>query len=439
MRFHTALFLRIFLIVILLGLTAFFVFGKMPYNASFSIFVCVICLAEMYFHLKNRSLIYDKTILAILHNDFSSELPENYRTGNYSHLYNLYQNSKKKQFELSSRDFVFTSILDNVDTAILILKKSDENWGVFLMNDYFSKLFGVPKFRNWSHLKNKIPSFAEILEQNDFSEIKSSAEIRLDEGELQTFSIQTSKSQNFDDVYYVVLLDSIQKVVEKKEKQAWVNLMNVISHELMNSLTPIQSLSQSLNDLVQHENLEPDDLQDVREGLATIVNRSNHLKFFVENYRKLTMLPTPVKAPTNLNELIQNCLAIMNPMLKQDRISVENSVNFVTAPSVDSQQLEQVFINLITNSILALKDKPEKKIFLESWTEPNRLFIGISDTGKGVEKEIRDKIFLPFFTTRKDGAGIGLTLSKNIIEAHGGYLSYAPRDGKTEFVVCLVI
>lgn len=439
MKFHTALFLRISLIVILLGLAAFFAFGKMPYNAAFSLFVCALCLIELYFYLKNRALIYDKTILAILHGDFSSELPDGYKTGNYSHLYNLYQTSKKKQFELSSRDFVFNSILDNVDTAILILKKSDENWSVFLMNDYFSALFHVPKLRNWSHLRNKIPSFARILEEQDFAEIKSSAEIRLDEGELQTFSIQTSRSHNFDDTYYVVLLDSIQKVVEKKEKQAWVNLMNVISHELMNSLTPIQSLSQSLNELVQHENLDPDDLQDVRDGVATMLNRSNHLKFFIENYRKLTMLPTPAKSPTNLNELVANCVAIMAPILKQEGIAVENRIALVTAPSVDAQQMEQVFINLITNSILALRDKAEKTIFLESWTEPNRLFIGISDTGKGIEHEIRDKIFLPFFTTRKDGAGIGLTLSKNIVEAHGGYLSYAPRAGRTEFVVCLVV
>jgi signal transduction histidine kinase len=158
----------------------------------------------------------------------------------------------------------------------------------------------------------------------------------------------------------------------------------------------------------------------------------------VENYRKLTMLPTPIKKPVNLNELIKQCLDIMRPILKQENISVENDVNVISAVNVDAQQLEQVFINLITNSILALKEKSEKTIRLQSWAEPNRLFIAISDTGKGIETEIRDRIFLPFFTTRKDGAGIGLTLSKNIVEAHGGYLSYAPRDGKTEFVVCLV-
>jgi C4-dicarboxylate-specific signal transduction histidine kinase len=100
--------------------------------------------------------------------------------------------------------------------------------------------------------------------------------------------------------------------------------------------------------------------------------------------------------------------------------------------------MEQVIINLITNSIHALKEKSEKKLIISSYTENNRFFIVISDNGKGVDAEIRDKVFLPFFTTRKDGAGIGLTLSKNIIEAHGGYLSYQTDEDKTSFVICLI-
>jgi C4-dicarboxylate-specific signal transduction histidine kinase len=100
--------------------------------------------------------------------------------------------------------------------------------------------------------------------------------------------------------------------------------------------------------------------------------------------------------------------------------------------------MEQVIINLITNSIYALKDREEKRMFLSSYTEDNRFFIIISDNGKGIDPEIREKVFLPFFTTRKDGAGIGLTLSKNIIEAHGGYLSYQTQNDKTDFVICLI-
>lgn len=437
MRFHTALFIRISLIIALLGLATVMWINDLQYNVLFLLCICAICVVELYFFTRNRTLVYDKTIMAILHEDFSANLPEEYQTGTYANLYQLYESQRNSRYDLASREQVFTTILDSVDTAILILKKDGRSWSVFLMNGYFSKLFGVPKFRNWEHLRAKIPSFAAVLESSNFAEMKSAAEIRVDEGELQTFSIQTSLTQTFDDVYMVVLLDSIQKVVERKEKQAWVNLMNVISHELMNSLTPIQSLSQSLNELVK-ETPDADDLQDIRDGLSTIVKRSNHLQFFVENYRKLTMLPTPVKAPVNLNILIEDCLQILGSMLKDENVTVDNKVKIASAVLADARQLEQVVINLLTNSILAMRESATKHIELHSWTEPNRIFIAISDTGKGVESEIRDKIFLPFFTTRKDGAGIGLTLSKNIVEAHGGYLNYMPREGRTEFVICLI-
>ena len=125
-------------------------------------------------------------------------------------------------------------------------------------------------------------------------------------------------------------------------------------------------------------------------------------------------------------------------ILKAENIEVNNEIDPFKTIFIDKNQMEQVIINLITNSVFALKEKEEKKIFLSTSTENNRFFITISDTGKGIDAEIRDKIFLPFFTTRKDGAGIGLTLSKNSIEAHGGYLSYQSEDNKTSFVICLI-
>ena len=128
----------------------------------------------------------------------------------------------------------------------------------------------------------------------------------------------------------------------------------------------------------------------------------------------------------------------MNPILKAENIELINDINSSRSILIDKNQMEQVIINLITNSIYALKEKQEKKMFLSSYTENNRFFITISDNGKGIDSEIRDKVFLPFFTTRKDGAGIGLTLSKNIIEAHGGYLSYQTDEDKTSFVICLI-
>jgi two-component system nitrogen regulation sensor histidine kinase NtrY len=438
MKFHNALFIRIFWLLLLIATGILLLLKPFPYSTIFILVILVVFCAELYFFIRNRILFYDKTILSILHDDFSSNLPENLRKGNYGNLYQLYETLKKKQFEQISREQVYTSILNNVDTAIVILKKGETDWDIFLMNDYFSALFGVPKFRHWQHLRNKLPTFCSEIESSGYAEMKTSVDIRIDGNELQTYSIQTSKTQSFGQDYYVILLDSIQKVIEKKEKQAWINLMKVISHELMNSLTPIRSLSQSLHDIMGQENLDADDMEDIRQSLSTIVNRSNHLQFFVENYRKLTMLPTPEKQPVDLNRVVAECLQVMKPMLKQESIAISNTVDVPQTVNIDKKQIEQVIINLITNSIFALKEKEEPKIYLSSSMENNRIFLTISDTGKGIEKQIQDKIFLPFFTTRKDGAGIGLTLSKNIIEAHGGYLSFVSEEGKTEFVICLV-
>jgi two-component system nitrogen regulation sensor histidine kinase NtrY len=438
MKFHNALFVRIFWLLLLIAMGILLLLKSFPYSAIFILVILSVFCAELYFFMRNRILFYDKTILSILHDDFSSNFPENLRKGNYENLYQLYETLKNRQFEQISREQVYTSILNNIDTAIVILKKGETDWDIFLMNDYFSVLFGVPKFRHWQHLREKLPSFCSEIESSGFEEMKTSVDIRIDEKELQTYSIQTSKTQSFGQDYYVILLDSIQKVIEKKEKMAWINLMKVISHELMNSLTPIRSLSQSLHDIMGQENLDADDMQDIRQSLSTIVNRSNHLQFFVENYRKLTMLPTPEKQPVDLNQLVAECLLVMKPMLKQEHIEISNTVDIPQSVNIDKKQIEQVIINLITNSIFALKEKEERRIYLSSSIENNRIFLTISDTGKGIEKQIQDKIFLPFFTTRKDGAGIGLTLSKNIIEAHGGYLSFVSEEGKTEFVISLV-
>ena len=130
----------------------------------------------------------------------------------------------------------------------------------------------------------------------------------------------------------------------------------------------------------------------------------------------------------------------MMPLFKTHGISVHNKIDFDRWLYVDRNQLEQVILNLLTNSMYALTgDSTDSKVIeLSASVANNRLFIVISDNGAGIEKEIQDKIFLPFFTTRKEGAGIGLTLSKNIIEAHGGYLNYQRDSTHTTFVISLI-
>lgn len=435
---YKLLFFRLLLIVAGIEISIFFFKKNLIFTGVFSLFIVFLVIREMYFYVRNFVLLYDKTIASILQNDFTSDFTKHKFNKSYNDLFLLYDTLKHKQNEQVSKDIIYRSILNNIETGIIILQKQDNDWNIFLMNDYFSTHFNVPKVSKWKYLKKQLPSLCEILEEDNFQEIKTAVEISINEQNMQTFVLQASRTEIFEQDYFIVLLDSIQNVVEKKEKEAWVNLMKVISHELLNSITPIRSICQNLQELVQQDSMSPEDLDDVKNSVETMLRRSNHLQKFVEGYRKIAMLPSPKKEKIELQHLITNCLQVMNPLFRKNEIEVVNTISFDRRINVDSQQIEQVLINLLTNCIYAVKEASQKQILISAEAKENRTFIKITDTGSGIEKEIENKIFLPFFTTRNEGAGIGLTLSKNIIEAHGGYIAHKSEDGKTTFEICLV-
>ncbi|SHG87010.1 Histidine kinase-, DNA gyrase B-, and HSP90-like ATPase [Flavobacterium micromati] len=437
-KFYNMLFARVLIVIVTLAFSLLLFGNSYLYSGILILVFALLIGGEMYSFIKKKYNFYDKTIISILNNDFSASFPAAYKEGDYKNLCLLYDILKEKQHDLSSKELIYRSIINNIDTAVIILEKENDNWNIFLMNDCFSTLFSVPKVTNWIYLKNYLPSLCQEIENTGFNELKMSINIKIEQQDTQTFLLQTSLTKSFNKDYFIILLDSIQRVIEKKEKEAWINLMKIISHELMNSLTPIRSLSQNLLQIVDQDHLETEDFEDIKSSISTIINRSDHLQYFVENYRKLAMLPTPNKRPTPIHSLFADCLKIMSPIFKAENIIIINEIEKLKTINIDRSQMEQVIINLITNSIFALKDQQEKSVLITSTTKNSRFYITISDNGKGIESEIKDKIFLPFFTTRKDGAGIGLTLSKNIIEAHGGYLSHQNENETTTFTICLI-
>ncbi|KAF2333261.1 sensor histidine kinase [Flavobacterium daemonense] len=436
LKTYQLLFLRLILILAGIEFSIYLHKIKFVFAPIFGFLIVFFMIVELYFYVKNIILLYDKTISSIIQNDFTSDFSKHKSSKN--DLFQLYDILKNKQNEQISKDIIYTSILNNIETGIIILQKQENDWDIFLMNDYFSSHFNVPKFSKWKYLKNQLPALCEIIDKDDFQEIKTAIDISINEQNLQTFVLQASRTVIFERDYYIVLLDSIQNVVEKKEKDAWINLMKVISHELLNSITPIRSICQNLQDLVEQDSLSTEDLEDIKNSVETMLRRSDHLQKFVEGYRKLAMLPSPKKQKLELKDLVNNSLDIMEPMFKKENIEIVNSISRHYSITVDPQQMEQVLINLLTNSINALQKINQKQIFISAEAKENRTFIKIADNGNGIEKEIENKIFLPFFTTRNEGAGIGLTLSKNIIEAHGGYINYKNENEKTVFEICLI-
>lgn len=434
--FHFKVFMRILLILGLsLGATWLFV-QQYSYTFFISILVIIGCLIELYNYQRKYYSIIDRLVLAMIYDDFSLKSNKKQANETFHNLQTLYQKLQNEQEQNEVKELVYLNILNNLETGIVIFERDKETWNIFLINDYFAKLFDIPKVKSWNNLSRLLPNLTQHLEQLEFKESKNSLDMRIEGEEKQTFILQTSITTSQNQEFYIVLLDSIQKVLDKKEKDTWENLMKVISHEIMNSLTPIHSLAHNtLEILEEEESLTADDMDDLKLSIQTIANRTDHLRQFIDNYRRLTMLPSPQKAWVNSAEILTNSAAILKPLFQQYNIALQTSIDTQMSLFWDAKQMEQVFINILTNAIYAVKNLEEKRIEINLFERNNRLWIDIIDNGKGIPEEIKAKIFIPFYTTREDGAGIGLPLSKNIVEMHNGYLTFNRKDESTYFSI----
>ena len=209
-KIYNLLFLRLIIILAAIEITILVFKKELLFTAIFSLFIVFLLIREMYFYVKNFVLLYNRTIASIVQDDFSSNFSKHRFNKNYDDLFNLYDTLKKKQKEEVSRDIVYRSILNNIEMGIFILQKEGDDWNFFLMNDYFSKYFDVPKITKWKYLKNQMPALCGVIEEQNFSEIKTSLQIRVNEKETQTFVMHSARTKIYEQEYYVVLLDSIQ-------------------------------------------------------------------------------------------------------------------------------------------------------------------------------------------------------------------------------------
>ncbi|MHC5309094.1 sensor histidine kinase [Myroides sp. LJL116] len=393
-------------------------------------FTTIGLIIELYYSQNKTNKITNRIIQSMIYEDYTIDMDKSKTLHSCSTLKNvqrLYDRQKQNHKANLVQELVYDKLLNSLETGILILEKQkDATWKIFLINDYFTNLFSIPKINSWKSLSKSIHGFTQHIEKLDFKESKETIEIKINNDTLQTFILQTSITKSPQNQYYIILLDSIQKVLDKKEKDTWENLLKVISHEIMNSLTPIHSLAHNTREILQTPSLEQEDMDDLLLSVETIINRTQHLKQFIDNYRKLTMLPLPNKKPTKIKNTLDNVYAILRTFLEQKDIIFELQCSQDLEVNWDPLQMEQVFINLLTNAMYAVeKQNKPRYITCKVHFTNHRLNIDFIDNGPGITSEIQKKIFIPFYTTRIEGAGIGLPLSKNIVEMHNGILSYS--------------
>jgi signal transduction histidine kinase len=235
--------------------------------------------------------------------------------------------------------------------------------------------------------------------------------------------------------FQLVTIQDIKNEMETKELESWIKLIRVLTHEIMNSVAPITSLSQTISGYFKNlEGKLPDEriIGNTIKGLEVINERGAGLISFVETYRKLTRIPPPEKKPVNVEQLFDSTITLINIEPIDKKISISRDV---LPPGLeiaaDKKQISQVLINLIKNSLEALKNSEEGKIRLRGEINENgRVQITVFDNGPGITGDLMDKIFIPFFTTKESGSGIGLSLSRQIMMLHGGSLKVVSAPGK---------
>lgn len=386
-------------------------------------------------YIKTAFADIEKSIDCLLHDDYTNTISKKKQENPlYAKMALLLEKQRKKSVLQSSEELIFSNIIESLSLGILILRKDTaQNIEVFQINKAFTNFLQIPKYYRWSLLKEKLGSLTPLL--NSWQTLRHTISLEVNQNK-ESFFLKTSVTQTNEYEYLVVSLETIQQLIDKKEKEAWYKLMNVMSHEIINTITPISSLAENLDSLLQ-EDTDEDLIDELSQGLQIIKKRSYHLTSFVDTYRKLAELPLPEKQTVKLNDIIHNTLSLFQQEFINNKIEVLFNSTEPIVLKADKKQLEQVFINLISNCMYALKNINNPTITINTKQENKKTFIHITDNGIGISDEIKDNVFIPYFTTRKNGSGIGLTLSKSIISAHGGSIKFNSKPKHTEFIITL--
>ncbi|MES2426805.1 MAG: ATP-binding protein [Bacteroidota bacterium] len=312
-------------------------------------------------------------------------------------------------------------ILELVDTGIISYEQ--ETGEIGWLNESFKKIFGIPYLKTIYSLQKRDEALyneAMKLKPGDSKVVSISRNKQLIKI-LLTVSVMRSD----DKIYRLLAFQNISEALDETESKAWQKLLNVMTHEIMNSVAPISSLADTLKNRLQHyqqETSSNSDLDDLELGIDTIKRRSEGLLKFTESYRNLNKITKLDLKRVLVRDLFENLNNLMQPTLAQKNIELNIVLRDTQmAIEIDLNLIEQVLINLLVNAIEAVKDSPEPSITLNAeMSLNNKPVLKIADNGIGMPPDLIEKIFIPFFSTRKSGSGIGLSLCKQIMMLHQG-------------------
>jgi len=323
-------------------------------------------------------------------------------------------------------------ILELVDTGIISYEM--ETGEVVWMNESLKKMLLVPYLRTIHQLqKRDVPLYEQVINLRP-----GASHIATVHHEKESFKILLSATafQTEGRKFQLVAFQNVNEALDETESKAWQKLLSVMTHEIMNSVAPISSLADTLKNRLQQsvEHLDNSNgvVEDLEVGINTIKRRSEGLLKFAEVYRNLNKITTPNLKQVFVRDLFENMHNLMQPTLNQKGIEMEIILKDPELMlDVDTNLIEQVLINLIVNAIEAVKDADQPRIILSaSLQSNNKVLVKVTDNGYGMNEEVMQNIFIPFFSTKKHGSGIGLSLCKQIMMLHKGNITVQSVEGK---------
>lgn len=439
------LLIRVVLIVAISFLLGYLISSGKSFQISlitiFALTIMVISLIS-FLNITNRKIRYffdsvrnDDSNLTFPLEEKNITVREIYRSMN-----RINEQIQKLKIENRNQEQYFRILIEHLAIGIITYNRK----GFILhSNSLAKKLLQTDVLTHITQISRMNEKLFQIIESIKPSE-RRLVPIQTERGEIQ-LSLKATSFRTNNDELVILSIQDIKSELDEKEVESWMKLIRILMHEIMNSITPITSLSESLSQIysdegqpIKPEKLSPKVINTTLKGLNVIKDQGKGLMAFVESYRKLTRIPEPDKQLFKISELFERLRILYDSQEKSDRAELSFSLKDPDLEIfADINLISQVLINLVRNALEALTNVPGGKIMVSadagSDLHPE---ICVTDNGQGIPAENLDEIFVPFFTTKQSGSGIGLSISRQIMRVHGGNLKVMSVQGK-ETIFCL--
>ena len=437
-RFTIQVATRILVIIICCVFFSYFIIKNYWFTAFGVLSFIIIQGALLVKYVNNTNYSLVKFVNALKNEDYSVYFSPTKKGDSFAKVYDdfnlIIKMFKHNKIEKEAQYKYFKYILEHVNLGIISIKKSDlketkSESEILFLNTAACKILQQPKHKYWHRFANNAPWLVNEIKKNSKGG-KSLVEFG-DETERKQLYLEVVEIHLLHVPYLIISFQDIRSEIEQKEIEAWHNVIRVLAHEMLNSFTPVSSLASTIKSLTENDNgelldlkqMNSDDLFDINMASTTIKKRSEGLLDFVKDYRTISSVPNPQLKKVNVKEFLSSIQILMQQAIENASLELQLlPVPANATINADSKLIEQVMINLINNSIHALKGRNNPIITMSCVIENNKTVLMVYDNGNGIEREILNQVFIPFFTTKKNGSGIGLSLSKNILKKHGGNL-----------------